>query len=230
MKEIREVNPLPGDPDKPRFFIGETSIADNITFDIRAKFSSDSAVKLAAKTMTVGHDSTKMDRIIPAMLGNEHLRDLFRAPIRDTAAIVSLAMKYRLLCDYTAFLVLDTDTIHSTKDPPDNQTDASVIEQAGMPTALTLTAYPNPFSGRTSIVVGVRKASMVSVSVYDILGRLVRVLALDEMIRGARVYTWDGTDGEGRIMPNGLYFISMTAKDIESGAMKAIRRTVVFVR
>ena len=221
---------MPGDADKPRFFIGESSIANSITFDIRASFSGVPGEKHATKTVTLDHDSTKMGRVIPAMLGNEHLRDLFTSPIRDTSAIVNLAMKYRLLCDYTAFLVLDGDTIHSTKDPPDNQTDIPAVEQASAAGSFALSAFPNPFRGKTNIVVSAIRPSIVRVAVYNILGQLVRVLAFDETMQGNRVYTWDGTDSDNVPVSNGIYFITLSAREVAGGSTKTILRTIVFAK
>jgi hypothetical protein len=231
LKEMREVNPLPGDGDKPRFYIGQTSHADSITFNIHSTFSGIPGEQIASKTVSLNHDTTKMDRIIPAMLGNERLRDLFAAPVRDTAAIVNLAMKYRLLCDYTAFLVLDGDTIHSTKDPPDDpRVDAPALKQAGTAGSFTLTAYPSPFSGRTNIVVSAVKPSIVRVAVYNILGQLVRVLAFDESILGTKIYIWDGTDSDNMPVSNGMYFITLTAREAAGGSTKTILRTVIFTK
>ena len=66
--------------------------------------------------------------------------------------------------------------------------------------------YPNPFNPMTSIKFDLPKEAHVSVTVYDVAGRLVKTL-VDE-VRPAATHTviWDGTDRTGRRVASGAYY------------------------
>jgi len=72
-------------------------------------------------------------------------------------------------------------------------------------------AYPNPFQGSTTIDFSLAKAGPVTVSVYAVNGRQLRVLASGARAPGVYRLEWDGRDDLGRIMPAGLYFVQMSA-------------------
>ena len=87
---------------------------------------------------------------------------------------------------------------------------------SALPKAMTLAQNaPNPFNPATTIGFSVPQATSVQVSleVYDLRGRLVRVL-VDEM-RQAGTYTvfWDGTDQSGAGVSSGVYLYRMKAGD-----------------
>jgi hypothetical protein len=85
-------------------------------------------------------------------------------------------------------------------------------EQAG-PTAVNYLGQnrPNPFGRGTRIGFGLARAGAVSVRIYDVRGRLVRVL-LDEF-RGADFHSvvWDGRDNSGQVVAGGVYFYRVTS-------------------
>jgi flagellar hook assembly protein FlgD len=49
----------------------------------------------------------------------------------------------------------------------------------------------------------------MKLGVYNINGRLVRVLAADVLVEGRRTVTWDGRDESGQLCPPGVYVISL---------------------
>ena len=234
LKEMREVDRSPQDANKARFFIGSTSLANSLTFSVRAVFSGSPDEKAASNVFSLNHDTTRMDNVIPAMLGNEHMKDLFNQPVRDTAAIVKLAMQYRLLCDYSAFLVLDpNDTALVKKDPSDagetGVKDPPTDDQM-IPDSISLAAYPSPFNTQTTVVVSIGRASFVRVSVYNILGQLIRVLAYDDLVLGTKVFGWNGVDSRNAVVSSGIYFIHLVAKEQVSGLTKTRLRKIVFLK
>lgn len=69
-------------------------------------------------------------------------------------------------------------------------------------------AWPNPTTGALQVRYGLPRAMPVRLSVVDVAGREVRVLARGEGAAGWLTATWDGRDGSGRAAP-GLYFVRL---------------------
>jgi len=70
---------------------------------------------------------------------------------------------------------------------------------------------PNPFNPSTSIIYELPADTHVRLSVYDLSGRLVRVLADTAMPAGQHSVRWDGRDGQGQASSSGMYFVRMNA-------------------
>lgn len=90
---------------------------------------------------------------------------------------------------------------------------------------LTLTLgpnYPNPFSARTSIAYTIPRYSAVALTVYDAMGRKVRVLRAAPQYRGRYVAEWDGRDREGQRVASGPY-----VAELRAGAITAYLKLVV---
>ena len=70
--------------------------------------------------------------------------------------------------------------------------------------------YPNPFNPATTIVYGVPESTggmaRVSLEIYDILGRRVRVLR-PSTASGWHEIQWHGVDDYGQLVPTGQYII-----------------------
>ncbi len=66
--------------------------------------------------------------------------------------------------------------------------------------------YPNPFNPSTEISFSLGAASVVRLSVYDLLGRSVKMLIDDYREAGRYGATWDGRDKNGRTVSSGVYF------------------------
>lgn len=76
--------------------------------------------------------------------------------------------------------------------------------------AVRLVAAPNPFAAWTQIRYRVDPGGPAWVGVFDVAGRLVRTLVDGRTSAvGEDAYVnWDGTDGSGRSLPSGVYFLS----------------------
>ena len=84
---------------------------------------------------------------------------------------------------------------------------------------------PNPFASRTSIGFDLARPASVTLTVFDVTGRAVRVLAAGAAMEAGRHHAeWDGRDDAGTPLGAGLYFCRL-----EAGAEHAMRR-MVFVR
>jgi hypothetical protein len=69
--------------------------------------------------------------------------------------------------------------------------------------------YPNPFNPSTTILYSLDASRHVRITLYDIAGRLVRVLVDEVAPAGEREIAWDGRNAAGRPCSAGVYFIQM---------------------
>ncbi len=84
--------------------------------------------------------------------------------------------------------------------------------------------HPNPFNPSTTITFSLRERGAVSLAIYDVAGRLVRVLIDDVMEAGPRDVTWDGRDNAGRGAASGVYFYRLEAGEfVETRKMVLLR-------
>jgi len=84
---------------------------------------------------------------------------------------------------------------------------------------------PNPFAGRTTFrysVPGGAGRTRVTIRIFDIAGRSVRVLTRGTLPPGLHSATWDGVDDSGSRVSNGVYFCAM-----EATSFRAVRRVVL---
>ena len=71
--------------------------------------------------------------------------------------------------------------------------------------------YPNPFNPTTTISFDLPEESRVSLTIYDITGRKIRVLADGRYPAGTHRVVWDGTDSRGQAVASGVYAYRLTA-------------------
>ncbi len=69
--------------------------------------------------------------------------------------------------------------------------------------------YPNPFNPSTTIQYQIPEAGKVEIKIYDISGRLVRII--ENVKHGAGTYqvAWDGLNESGVKVASGLYLYSV---------------------
>lgn len=90
--------------------------------------------------------------------------------------------------------------------------------------------YPNPFADVTHFVFEhnhPNEAMKVQIAIYNTSGAMVRLLEQHFTPSGSHSneITWDGTDGNGSRLPNGLYpyrMIISTDKGIEAAAYQKL--------
>jgi len=74
--------------------------------------------------------------------------------------------------------------------------------------------HPNPFNPTTTIRYEIPSGAgsvAVSLAVYDVEGRRVRVLVDQSRTGGVQYVEWDGRDDEGRAVSSGIYFYVLRA-------------------
>jgi hypothetical protein len=73
---------------------------------------------------------------------------------------------------------------------------------------LFLTSYPNPFNANTTVRINVPKATKVSVEIFDLLGRSVSVLTLNEIVTaGVHEWSFSSESDNGRPLASGTYLV-----------------------
>jgi flagellar hook assembly protein FlgD len=93
-----------------------------------------------------------------------------------------------------------------------------------LPESLTLwPTYPNPFRRQTTIEYTLPKAGPVTVEVYDLLGRRVRVLVDGRQKAGLHRTRWNGRSGGGSPAASGLYIVRVKA----AGTTRSRKMTLV---
>ena len=99
-----------------------------------------------------------------------------------------------------------------------------------IPKETTLLAnYPNPFNPETWIPYQLAKPADVTLTLYDIQGRVVRDLDLGHQRAGvyhsrARAAYWDGRNAQGESVASGVYFYTLTAGEFSATRKLLIRK------
>ncbi|UCE20052.1 MAG: putative Ig domain-containing protein [Gemmatimonadota bacterium] len=83
-------------------------------------------------------------------------------------------------------------------------------------------SHPNPFNTETFLSFTLEKREYVTLSVYNVLGQMVRTLVSGECDPGEHVVSWDGTDWTGNTLPSGVYF-----SRIEVGNIGTVREMLL---
>jgi hypothetical protein len=81
---------------------------------------------------------------------------------------------------------------------------------------------PNPFNPSTTIYFDLPRDSQVELKIYDVKGRVVKVLVNERMNAGRQGVVWDGNSRNGERVASGVYFYG-----IKAGDFTATRRMTV---
>jgi hypothetical protein len=100
-----------------------------------------------------------------------------------------------------------------------NRTVTAVDEERGHPSQRSFElcdASPNPFNPTTLIRFSVPDGGgYVTLRIYDVAGKLVRILVDGDQTAGDKRVTWSGRNDDGRLVATGVYFYRMTAPGFE---------------
>jgi hypothetical protein len=229
-----EINPDATDPNRPVFHVGSTTGHSQLKFEFAAKYSGVSGEKKTSITFPVNHDTTKAEKIIPVMLAQEQLKILFAAkPQFDTAKILDISIKNRMLCDFTAFLALEpNDTIKFMVNPFDESGLFTGVKKDdfNLRDTLDLKAYPNPFNSQTTITFTLKEPSRVTIGIYNVLGQLVTELVSSDNLNGKQVYHWDGKNRNHETISSGIYFVRALIKGNNSQRTSAVYRKLILMK
>jgi len=88
--------------------------------------------------------------------------------------------------------------------------------------------YPNPFTTSTTIILTLpsegHRAEGVELNIYDITGRLVRIIVPEFQSSRVQRVEWDGKSDSGEILPGGIYFYILETND------KRLMRKAILLR
>ena len=73
--------------------------------------------------------------------------------------------------------------------------------------------YPNPFNPETTISFSIPQDSKVELSIYNIKGQKVKILAKRDFEKGIHKVIWNGKDENGKPISSGIYFYKIKVKD-----------------
>jgi hypothetical protein len=93
---------------------------------------------------------------------------------------------------------VDSDLLSSLKDPT-AQSSSSRIESI----------IPNPFNNMTRITFSLDKAQNTLLVVYNLQGQVIKILADYEFSASTHELVWDGRDGSGNKVPQGIYLLKL---------------------
>jgi len=141
--------------------------------------------------------------------------------------IISESLENRILTYYTAFLTLEPDMVIEEINEEDQFRDGTefvgVDEEMQAVAAISLAAYPNPFSDEITFNLEIPAEEYdenASLRIYNASGQLVHIINLSDYPAEEKInLTWDGKDGSGEEIEQGIYIVRYLAKN----AAKTIR-------
>ncbi len=147
--------------------------------------------------------------------------------------IISESLENRILTYYTAFLTLEPGMVIEEIDQEDQFREGGefvidVEEELPGLAAISLAAYPNPFSEEITFKLEIPADEYdenASLRIYNTSGQLMRIINLSDYPAEEQItITWDGKNGSGEEIEQGIYIVRYLSKN----AAKTIR--VVKVR
>ena len=73
--------------------------------------------------------------------------------------------------------------------------------------------FPNPFNPVTSIRYDLPEDALVNITIYDLMGRVVKTLINDQQTAGYTSLRWDATNEAGSPVSAGIYLYTIQAGD-----------------
>ena len=83
--------------------------------------------------------------------------------------------------------------------------------------------YPNPFNPATTIQYALPHAADVQLTVYNVVGQVVRTLVAEHQSAGRYIVAWDATDDSGHSLSAGIYFYRLQA----GGEFHAVKKMLL---
>ncbi len=89
----------------------------------------------------------------------------------------------------------------------------------------SFTYYPSPFNEKLQVEFEIQQKAMVTISVYNLAGQLVRVLLNESKVPGKYATVWDAFNSTGKEVENGTYILKykLNGNLLSSGLVSLIR-------
>ncbi|MEO0108721.1 MAG: FlgD immunoglobulin-like domain containing protein, partial [candidate division WOR-3 bacterium] len=130
--------------------------------------------------------------------------------------------KVEIVRESGPFAVLaNTAKLYET-DPPSRGNDNALASDQRLP-ELLLTAQPNPFRDGCLMSIRGLGSKVITASVYDAGGRLVRRLTDLTRLGDEQTFRWDGMDDLGVPVRNGTYYCRI-ADGVRASCLKLVKR------
>ena len=84
-------------------------------------------------------------------------------------------------------------------------------EPSLMPMTISLNSYPNPFNPVTTLRYDLPEDALVNITIYDMMGRIVKTLINDQQTAGYRSTQWNATNDAGSPVSAGIYLYMIQA-------------------
>ncbi len=123
---------------------------------------------------------------------------------------------------HTCYISMDvaSDTLNDFYAVGDNGRDMYIVKFRGTGTGVgneinsllrhhNFSVSPNPSRGPISISFMLDQALLVNLRVHDGAGRVVAVIKEGPLNKGNWKFFWDGKDNQGRVLPSGVYYVTL---------------------
>jgi len=158
------------------------------------------------------------DSVMRAMWAAQLIRELASQSQTNTiiSQIITISMNERVLSDYTAFLALEPGL--GPLDP-DNNTEPVGNQETNSDETCNFSVYPNPFDDVSSISYSLVSPSHVLIAVYDVMGKLLTVLADTDQEAGDFSIVFNPDD-----LAPGIYFCRLEINHNETRTVKMVKK------
>jgi hypothetical protein len=87
--------------------------------------------------------------------------------------------------------------------------------------------YPNPFNPSTQIKFALPTNSSVRITIYNLLGEVVRELVNTDMNSGVHTVQWNAEDISGKKVSSGIYFYELNASGVNGNQFNQVRKMIL---
>ena len=116
-------------------------------------------------------------------------------------------MAYNQFCPPYLSCILDYVNDQDTT----NCEELSVINGAILVKYKLYNAYPNPFNPITSLRHDLPEDGLVNITIYDMMGRIVKTLVNSSQTAGYKSIIWNATNNRNEPVSSGLYLYKLTS-------------------
>jgi hypothetical protein len=111
------------------------------------------------------------------------------------------------MLEYGATLGVCTDEKIAIGQSDNNAESEMHKENYSISQNMQLSIYPNPIRTYSNISFSLPQSQIVSIQIFDKMGRLVKILADGQMQEGMHQLVWNGEDKNGNQLSSGIYFL-----------------------